>query len=339
MPSLKAIRGMAKRPDDGLPAAAPSGGVPPSQARAPLELTVIGSSDGVVPALLRRLRRRDSRLLVRVDEPIPAWRLLRRLALRLADGVLAGSDAVAADAAARRGSGETVFAVPGPFDIAAFLAVAPTRVGAAAHRMIVRGALTPDGDGLHILYSAVRWADRHPQRSLELVWVGDGDLREVLRAQSLPGNLRQRFAGLPSPAELARLYGEAGVLIGAVPSRRPTGETVARESEVLAEAMASGLVVLFDVGCRAAGRLLRDGLSGIGYDGAAPDGLERALSVVMARPPAALDTMRGAARMRVLPMNPQGFAERLERAVEKVMRGALTARAAGRSAAQVVKAG
>ncbi len=322
MPDLQAISGGSTRPDDGVPAA-----------RARPALTVVGSSTSVVSALLGRLRRPNSRLLVWVEEPLPAWRPVRRLALRLADGVLAGSDAAAADAASRRGSGETVFAVPGPYEIAAFLAVPSTRAATAAHRVIVRGALTPDGDGLHVLDSAVRWADRNPQRSLELVWAGEGDLREVLRAQSLPDNLRQHFAGAPGPAELARLYAGAGILIGAVPTRRPTGAMVAKEAAVLAEAMASGLVVLFDVGCRAAGRLLRDGLSGIGYDGAAPDGLERALAVVMARPAAALDTMRGAARMRVLPMDPQGFAERLERAVEKVTRDVPAPPSGGLSAA------
>ncbi len=35
--------------------------------------------------------------------------------------------------------------------------------------------------------------------------------------------------------------------------------------------------------------------------------------------------MRGAARMRVLPMDPQGHAERLERAVATVTRGASAA--------------
>lgn len=321
MPNPQAIPEAAARHGIDARLAHPTTSDDRTQMRARSELTVVGSSQNVVPALARRLRRRESRLLVWVDEPTPGWRLLRRLALRVADGVLAGSDAAAADATTRRGSGETVFAVPGPFEIAAFLAVASTRRGAAAHRVIVREALTPDGDGLHILYSAVRWADQNPQRRLELVWVGDGDLREVLRAQSLPENLRQHFAGVTGAAELAQLYADAGVLIGAAPTRRPTSAMVAKESAVLAEAMASGLVVLFDFGCRAAGRLLRDGQSGIGYDGAAPDGLERALTVVMARPAAALNTMRGAARMRVLPMDPQGFAERLDRAITTVMRG------------------
>lgn len=338
MPNLPAISSVAALPDDGVPADA--GDRLSETLRARPELIVVDGPDGVVSALLGRLRRRHSRLLVWVDEPAPAWRLLRRLTVRVADGVLASSEAAAAEATARRGSGEMVFAVPGPFEVAAFLAVAPTRAGEAAHRVVVRGALTPDGDGLHILYSAARWGERHPQRRLELVWVGDGDLRGVLRAQSLPENLRQHFVGAPGPAELARLYAGAGVLIGAAPARRPTGAMVTKEAAVLAEAMASGLVVLFDLGCRAAGRLLRDGLSGIGYDGAAPDGLERALTVVMARPAAALDAMRGAARMRVLPMDPPGFAERLERAVEKVTRGVPASRSGGLSAtAQVVKTG
>ncbi len=282
---------------------------------------------GVLPAALKRLFRQRTQLMVWADEAPRFWQLARRLALHVADAVLVG-DEVAEAAVTRAGKpAQAVFNVPGPYAIDAFLRQAPCRAGEAAHRLVVCGGLAPDGDGLGVLASAAAWAERHAGRRLELCWVGSGDLRGVVAAQSLPDNLIQLFSDAQDTAGTAIEFLRSGVLVAGAPSPAD----LAYRGEMLAQAMASGLVVLFDRDCPVAGRLLRHGVSGIGYQASRPGSLLAALGEVMDMAAATLDQMRDAARMRVLPMNPQGFEDRLGRAIESVTREAAAGRPGGRS--------
>ena len=152
-------------------------------------------------------------------------------------------------------------------------------------------------------------------------------MRGVLAAQSLPDNLTQRFSGAQDLEETAAEFLRSGVLIAGALSRAD----LTSRAELLAQAMASGLIVLFDRDCPVAGRLLRHGVTGIGYLAGRPEGLLDTLDDVLDAPLSTLDQMRGAARTRVLPMNRQGYEERLGRAMETVMRDAAEAQGRGRS--------
>ena len=290
-------------------------------------VVVAGRNAAVLPAAFYRLFRQRTQLLVWADDAPRFWQLGRRLALHVADAVLV-SDEVAEAAVTRAGKpAKAVFNVPGPYAIDAFLRQPSGRAGEAVHRLVVCGGLAPDGHGLSVLASAAAWAERHASRRLELCWVGDGDLRGVLAAQSLPDNLMQRFSGAQDPAGTAAEFVQSGVLVAGAPSRAE----LASRGELLAQAMASGLVVLFDRDCPVAGRLLRQGVTGIGYQASRPGSLLDVLGEVMDMPASTLDQMRDAARMRVLPMNPQGFEDRLGRAVESVTRSAAAGRPDARS--------
>ncbi len=285
------------------------------------------NASAVLPAALRRLFRSRTQLLVWADEAPRFWQLARRLALHVADAVLVG-DEVAEAAVTRAGKpADAVFNVPGPYAIDTFLRQPPGRAGQAARRLVVCGGLAPDGDGLSILASAAAWAERDASRHLELCWVGSGDLRGVLAAQSLPDNLVQCFSGAQDPAGTAAEFLQSGVLVAGAASHTD----LACRGEMLAQAMASGLVVLFDRDCPVAGRLVRHGVSGIGYQASRPGSLLAALGEVLDASVSTLDQLRDAARMRVLPMSPQGFEDRLGRAMESVTRRAAAGRPGGRS--------
>lgn len=283
-----------------------------------------GAHCAVLPALLYRWLRRDSRLLVWSDGKPPVWRLARYLALHFADGVIVRNEADEASVGAARKSASLVFNVPGPYEIAGFCALPPARSGDAAHRIVISGALTPGSDAMTILHVAAHWAEQHPERRIALSWIGDGDLRHVLAAQSLPDNVTQDFPGELTQAARQDEFARSGVFISTAASH----DANAGEDLRIAEAMASGLVVLFDRGSRSAAWLVQDQVSGIGFDAGEPASLMNAIADVMDAPEAVLDPMRSAARMRILPMDAKGFAERLARAVEAVMRQTARARQA-----------
>ena len=280
-------------------------------------VVVAGRAD-VLPAIVYRLLRQRTRLLVWADAAPRFWQLERRIALRMADAVLVRDEITESEVTRAGKPASAVFNVPGPYAIEGFLQLPAGRPAETPYRLVVCGGLTPDGDSINVLGSAASWAECHPRRRLELCWVGDGDLRGVLAAQSLPDNLVQHFSCAQDLAGTAGEFLRAGVLIAGAPAHAD----LACRGELLARAMASGLVVVFDRNCPVASRLLRHGLTGIGYQAGEPDGLSQALGEVMDTPAGKLDQMRGAARMRVLPMNRQGFEERLGRAVESVMRDA-----------------
>ena len=285
---------------------------------------VVAARDEIalLPALLSRLLRQRSRLLVWADDAPRSWQLARRLALHIADAVLVGDEVAEAQVTQAGKPASAVFNVPGPYAIEEFLQHEAGRSGEAAHRLVVCGGLTPDGDSINVLASASAWAEGHAGRRLELCWLGHGDLRGVLAAQSLPDNLVQRFSCATNLAETQAAFLRAGVLIAGAPTRAD----LARRGEVLAQAMASGLVVLFDRDCPVASRLLRHGVTGFGYLGSRPGGLRDALDEALDLPAGALDQMRKAARLRVLPMDALGFDDRLSRVLENVVRNAAAGR-------------
>lgn len=277
-----------------------------------------GDAAALLPATLHRLLRQRTGLLVWAETAPRFWQLARRVALHMADAVLVGDEAAEAAVIRAGKPARASFNVPGPYAIDDFLHHPAGRDVAAAFRLVVCGGLAPDGDSLHILNTAASWAESNPCRTLELCWVGDGDLRGVLAAQSLPDNIVQHFAGAQDLAGTQAAFLRSGVLVAGTPARAE----LAGRGELLAQAMASGLVVLFDRDCPVAGRLLRHGLTGFGYQTSRQEGLLDTLGDVMDTPAGMLDPMRNAARMRVLPMNRQGFEERLGRAVESVLRDA-----------------
>lgn len=292
---------------------------------------VVASTGGpFLAALVYRLVRRRARLMIWSDRPAPVWRLLSRLAVRLADGVLVTGEPEARAAIALRGTDASVFEIPGPYETAQFLDAAPTRNEPEAYRLVVRSPLSPPSGVLRILDCVARAAERLPAREIELAWIGEGDLEGVLAAQPLPDNLHQRFLGDLGREDTAVCFARSGLLIAPVHEQ----DEAAFEATV-AEAMASGLVTLFDRFHPSAARVLTDGETGVGFDGRQRDGLAQALLSALSSSSGQLDLMRLAARRHALEMSPKGHAERFSHALEIVTRdGAAAAMVSARQVAR-----
>ena len=67
--------------------------------------------------------------------------------------------------------------------------------------LVCVGDLTPGSASADLLECAALWVEGAQGRSMNISWVGDGDLRGVLAAQPLPEALSQRFLGVSSGAD------------------------------------------------------------------------------------------------------------------------------------------
>jgi glycosyltransferase involved in cell wall biosynthesis len=108
-----------------------------------------------------------------------------------------------------------------------------------AHRLLYIDELCPEGGGLDFLSAAIAWAEAHSGDTINITWLGTGDLLGVFQAQPMPANLNQCFGSLPGSDDLANILRQCGILI--VPSLSD------RWSPWMMDAMASGLPVLGSV--------------------------------------------------------------------------------------------
>lgn len=278
-------------------------------------------------AILYRLLNQRATLLVWSKGAPKPWQFVRRAALRLADAVFTSDESTAGAVAVVRRSNEAVFNMPGPYQLDAFLGQPPRRDVADAYRIVVRGVLRPAGNALHILQSAALWAEHHPDRRIEICWIGSGDLQGVLAAQSLPANLLQFFPGPMTTVEAAREFSRSGILIDGLSHDEIS-------SSLFAEAMASGLVLIFDQHRCVDSAVIEHGISGIAFDSHQPAGLLAAITQVMTLPAEALDDMRHEARARIRRLEPHNFDARLARTIEMVVK---TREPTGRTQANIFR--
>ena len=167
-------------------------------------------------------------------------------------------------------------------------AASPRQRGPAeAHRILHVGELTPDSGAAEFLSGAIDWAERNPDATVEIRWLGGGDLQGVLQAQMLPHNLVQSFHRQPGDTELAAAFAECGLLV--VPNLST------RRCPHLRPAMAAGLPVLASLRCRILQQLVVADETGWFFDPAFGSHIGRALSAALRATPARLDAMRAAA--------------------------------------------
>lgn len=181
--------------------------------------------------------------------------------------------------------------------LAACLRIAPARSPDLAHRILHIGPLSPESGAADFLNCGIAWAEQNPGRVLDLCWIGDGDLLGVLRAQPLPPNLLQRFAGELSPLQVVSRFGQSGIL--AVPSLGLGCPPY------LVEAMAAGLVMLGSLRNPAVRSLVVNQDSGWLFDPHSPPSMVVGLNAALCATPESLDMMRGNARARAI-----GFMDR-----------------------------
>jgi glycosyltransferase involved in cell wall biosynthesis len=268
-------------------------------------------------AALHRAVRRRSRLVIWAtlsEHTEREWGLLRRL---LRHVILARADAVVVNGRSgeryiRRFNPDVpIVVMHQPADASLFSQCTVERSAAQAHRLIYSGRLIGSKGVAAAQADIAAWAAAHPDRRVEITWVGDGELRAELERAPTPNNLRQTFAGHVGYGELARLYGESGCLI------LPT--LFDEWGLVVNEALASGIPVLGSIYSQAVEELVEDGATGWHFDPLQPGSLTAALDRFLGASPAELAEIRARARARGLSVTFDTAAERLVEAIAATM--------------------
>jgi glycosyltransferase involved in cell wall biosynthesis len=165
--------------------------------------------------------------------------------------------------------------------------------------------------GVHLLLDAVElWADRNPDRHLNLTLVGDGPLRPKLQERTERPNVSLRWVGSVPYEQLPQWYSRGDVLV--FPSLGDEWGLVVNE------ALAAGVPVLGSSYSQAVDELIRDGVNGWKFrpDHAASiaEMFDRALTLQ----PTELARMRAAARASIRDWTPEAAAARIVQRLREV---------------------
>jgi glycosyltransferase involved in cell wall biosynthesis len=283
---------------------------------------VISSELGLrtLQAAIHRFLHPASRLIVWAtlsEETEKGWgitrRMLRRFILGIADAVICNGNSGARYIGSLGFPADRTVIINQPIDVDMFAALPIDRKPETARRLMFSGRLIPAKAVVELQAAMVRWAKANPSRQIELVWVGDGELRAQLDRAELPSNFTQTFHGNKPYAALPSIYQDCGALI--LPSLMDEWGLVVNE------AMASGLVVLGSVYSQAAIEMVRNGENGWLIDPLDSASIEAALDELYATPMDKLASMRVAARERALLITPHGAAARLYSVINMVRAG------------------
>ncbi|MDB5393551.1 MAG: glycosyltransferase [Rhodospirillales bacterium] len=268
-------------------------------------------------AAIHRVLHPGSRLIVWAtlsEETEKGWgftrRILRRAILKIADGVICNGRSGARYIGSFGFPSHRTVIVNQPVDVDMFAALPLDRDPEIARRLVFSGRLIPAKAVVELQTALKKWAVANPTRKVEMVWLGDGELRVRLERAELPANFTQLFHGNMPYAALPAIYQNCGALI--LPSLMDEWGLVVNE------AMASGLVVLGSVYSQAAIEMVEDGENGWLIDPLRGASIEAALDELFDTPMEQLAKMRVAARQRAMQITPRGAAARLYSAINMV---------------------
>ncbi|MFZ1061411.1 MAG: glycosyltransferase family 4 protein [Candidatus Rokuibacteriota bacterium] len=210
----------------------------------------------------------------------PAKRLLERVGLRQAAGVIVTTEELRAHVASFT-SPDRVHLIPNGVDTGRFTPSPPRGRGkgegetAAPWMILYVGRLEAEKNLATLVTAAAKVASRFPVR---LALIGAGSLQPDLRAQADALGVGVEFPGVVDHRRLPERYREADVFV--LPS------FTEGHPKVLIEAMASGLPCVAS-DCPGNRALVRDGETGLLFDGRNPDALAAALERVLGEGPLA----------------------------------------------------
>jgi glycosyltransferase involved in cell wall biosynthesis len=266
-------------------------------------------------ALYRRFRPK-SRLIIwatlseHTEKNWGRFRLaLRHFILHAADGVIVNG-ASGARYISGVGFSGPIFTMNQPIDVRRFTELPLTRPAEDARRLIYCGRLIGLKGVQEFQNELAAWATRHPEQTVDMLWVGDGELRGALQSAPVPANLRQHFVGNVAYDSLPEVYRTSGALV--LPS------LIDEWGLVVNEAMASGLPVLGSIYSQAVEELVVNDRTGWQFDPLQPATISHALDCFFDTPDEALLTMQVAARACALAITPERAAEQMRMAVQSV---------------------
>lgn len=256
--------------------------------------------------VLRRPLAPQSRVLLCLSQLPPQLRGLHRFILSGVDAILTETDALAHAVLELGIPAPRIVSLSDPGDLALFNQPPRARSGNDAFRIIHVGNLEPEAGVAELLPCIVAWADRNPDRHIEIWWSGEGCLRGVLEAQPLPMNISQRFPGRVSRDELAPMFLECDLL--AVPALSDSW------TDVVSEAIAAQLPVLGSNRSRAVVELVTHGVTGWVFDPFEAGAMAGAVELALDALPQELEHMRLSAAAQFQQSQPC-LHERLRRAM------------------------
>jgi glycosyltransferase involved in cell wall biosynthesis len=245
--------------------------------------------------------------------------ILRRIILRVADAVICNGASGSRYITSIGFPVDRISVVNQPVDVTMFASFPAARAPEDARRLVFSGRLIPQKAVVELQSALAFWALGNPTIQLELIWIGDGELRETLESAQLPSNFSQHFRGNQPYEMMPELYRRCGVLI--LPSLMDEWGLVVNE------AMASGLIVLGSIYSQAVVEMISDGENGWLIDPLRPETIMDAMDQLFANSLERLEAMRINARARAQRITPSGAADALYSAITQTLSPGLEKRA------------
>ena len=248
-----------------------------------------------------------------------ARHLLRRWLLRRADAVAVNGPGTARYVSKFGVKPERILHTPYVALRESIADVPATRDAHAAYHLLYVGQFVERKGLVPFIAALARWANAHPERTVEFSLIGSGPLEGAIRAAPVPANLTLHILGRRKPAEIAHMYAATGIFV--LP-------TLADEwGLVVNEAMASGLPVLGSVYSQAVNELCNDDTTGWAFRTDVSLEMERAIDDALTTPIERLDEMRVAARQRVAHLTPGYVADNIVDVMDRLLSRQATANA------------
>lgn len=238
----------------------------------------------------------------------PLRAVLRRLLLKIADGVIVNGSSGARYVRRLGVPSSRTYVIPYTTDISPFKAIPLARDSHEAERRFVVVGQLIQRKGVIEFFSGLRqWAYSHQDQAVRVLVVGDGPLKTILEQFQMPPNVEvQLKPGVPYD-ELPEVYSQAGILVF---------PTLADEwGLVVNEALASGLPVLGSIYSQAVNELIEEDKTGWLFTpdnvGSVQSGLDRVSEVDLA----SLHEMRKNCRQRAEAVSPSWAADKMLQAI------------------------
>ena len=273
-----------------------------------------------IQSVLYRMANSSSRLIIHADlsEHTELGRgrakeMLRGWMLKAADAVLVNG-ASGARYAMSLGVPETkIFPVPYATDTSIYADIVRTDDPSDVIKLLYVGQLIERKGIAQFVHVLVEWAKKHPTQNLELRLIGDGPLRDVIRAILTPTNLKIDMNLKIEYSDMPQAYAQADLLV--LPTLADSWGLVVNE------AMAAGLPILGSIKSQAVEELVKDGENGWVFDPAQRDAVNSALERALFTPREVIKQFGGQARKLAVNLNAGFAAEQTLKAIEFCLAG------------------
>ena len=234
-------------------------------------------------------------------------RLARRIFVKNVDAFLAVGSSAVQYLQSIGAPAQKIFKIAYTTDIERFAVTQERRPSERARRLLYCGQFVERKGLVPFLKVLSRWAEDHPNQTVNIALAGDGPLKSQLLQLPLAANVKLEFLGAFQYDDLPEIYSSAGVFV--LPTLADNWAVVVNE------ALAAGLPVLGSVYAQAVEELIQEGRNGWIFR---PDNAEdtyRAIDRMMNTSELELDAMRANGRTIASQLTPERVADQIALAV------------------------